>query len=140
MRLPPFRVTQAAIDELDRAGGCVRLDLEVGGCCGTAYRFTASAPLAADAVFGCHGAQLAVSPAALEVVAGATLDYGARLNPARYRVIRNPNTPVRCPCNRSFGSTWPGHRLPACRANCPMPWDERSPAPLQTRAALRLKP
>jgi iron-sulfur cluster assembly accessory protein len=125
MGLPPFRVTEAAIDEIVRAGGAIRLDLERGGCCGTAYRFTAASPLADYAVFGCEGAQLAVSPAALEVLPGATLDYGARLNPPRYRVIRNPNTPVRCPCNRSFGATWPGHRLPECRANRPMPWDGR---------------
>jgi iron-sulfur cluster assembly accessory protein len=135
MKLPPFRVTEAAIEELDRAGGCVRLGLEAGGCCGTAYRFTASPPLARDRVFGCDGARLVVSPAALEVVAGATLDYGARLNPPRYRVIRNPNTPVRCPCNRSFGSTWPGQRLPECRADCPMPWDERSPKLAHSGAA-----
>lgn len=124
MRLPPFRVTDAAISELERAGGCVRLDLESGGCCGLTYAFNTSAPRARDALFGCVGAQLAVSPAALDVVTGATLDYGARLNPPRYRVIRNPNTPTRCPCNRSFGREWPGERLAECRADCPMPWNE----------------
>lgn len=127
MKLPPFRVTEAAVTEIDRAGGCVRLDLEAGGCCGTAYRFSAAAAFADDAVFGCDGARLAVSPAALQVLVGATLDYGARLTPPRYRVIRNLNTPVRCPCNRSFGSPWPGRRLPDCRADVPMPWDERAP-------------
>ena len=124
LRLPPFRVTEAAIDEIVRAGGSVRFDLERGGCCGTAYRFSASGPLRDDALFGCRGAELAVGPAALAVVAGATLDYGARLSPPRYRVVRNPNTPVRCPCNRSFGSAWPGYRLPGCRASCPMPWHD----------------
>lgn len=130
MNLPPFRVTDAAIDEIDRAGGSIRLDLEPGGCCGVAYSFTASPPHTDDAIFGCEGARLAVSAAALNVVVGATLDYGAQLHPPRYRVVRNPNTPQRCPCNRSFGHEFPGQRLPECRANCPMPWghDPNRPA------------
>ena len=62
----------------------MRLDLEPGGCCGTAYSFAASLPRGEDFVFGCDGAQLAVSPEALEVLPGATGDYGARLKPPRY--------------------------------------------------------
>jgi Fe-S cluster assembly iron-binding protein IscA len=60
MELPPFKVTEAAIREMSDAGGCVRLDLEPGGCCGTAYSFAASLPRGVDLVFGCDGAQLAV--------------------------------------------------------------------------------
>jgi iron-sulfur cluster assembly accessory protein len=121
MRFPPFEVTPAAVNELARQG-CVRLLLVASGCCGTAYAFSAESPGADDDVYGCDGARLAVSPAALAVLAGARLDYGAGLSPPRFRVLANPNTPVRCPCNRSFGEPWPGRRMPSCQSREPMPW------------------
>ena len=57
------------------------------------------------------------------VLTGATLDYGSDLHPPRFRVIRNPNTPVRCACNRSFGPALAGPRHPDCRSRDGMPWD-----------------
>jgi hypothetical protein len=49
--------------------------------------------------------------------------YGARLKPPRFRVLVNPNTPLRCPCRRSFGVEWPGREQPDCQSYVPMPWD-----------------
>lgn len=121
--LPPFTVTAAAIEQIEAVGGAVRVDIEGGGCCGRTYAFTATPPVADDHGFGCPGAVLAVSRTALPLLAGARLDYAAGLSPPRFRVLRNPNTPERCPCNRSFGAEWPGRGQPDCRATTPMPWD-----------------
>lgn len=120
---PPFTVTRAAIEQLSSAGGSVRVDLAPTGCCGRAYTWSADPPQAGDRVFGCPGALLAVSPAAGDVLTGARVDYGASLKPPRFRVVANPNTPLRCPCNRSFGRAWPGRGQPSCQATAPMPWN-----------------
>ena len=121
--LPPFGVTPAAIDQIEAVGGTVRVDVADGGCCGLTYVFTADQPAASDHRFGCPGTVLGVSESALPVLTGARLDYSPRVKPARFRVIGNPNTPQRCPCNRSFGQQWPGRGQPDCRAAAPMPWD-----------------
>lgn len=120
---PPFRVSRAAVSQIEAVGGSVRIDIAAGGCCGQTYVFTADRPAADDAVFGCPGAVLAVSPIAVVTLAGAKLDYGAALKPRRFRVLSNPNTPLRCPCRRSFGAQWPGKGHPDCQAYQPMPWD-----------------
>ena len=120
---PPFDVTEAAIDKITSLGGEVRLDLSAGGCCGTTYVFEQTAQ-PDDLLFGCPGAVLAVSPAALDVMRSARLDYNPAIKPPRFRVLRNPNTPDRCPCNRSFGEPWPGRGNPACAARHLMPWDD----------------
>lgn len=124
-RLPPFTVTPAAIDEIEAAGGVVRLDVVDGGCCGRTYAFTLgdSAPAAGDERFGCRGAYLDISEAAADVLTGATLDYSGKLKPPRFRVLRNPNTEEICACRRSFGAPWPGPGQPTCRSYSPMPWD-----------------
>lgn len=121
--LAPFRVSQAAIDQLEAVGGFVRVDITPGGCCGSTYEFSDGTPTPTDVLFGCEGAILAVTPDALAVLTGSRLDYGVGLRPPRYRVVANPNTPDRCPCNRSFGRVWPGRGQPGCRATEPMPWD-----------------
>ena len=123
MELPPFSVTRPAIDTIEAVGGTVRVDLEPGGCSGHAYSWTLGPPRDDDAVYGCEGAWLVVSAAAGAVLRGATVDYNARIKPPRFRVLRNPNTAERCPCNRSFGEPWPGRGSPDCRADRPMPWD-----------------
>lgn len=120
---PPFAVTGAAVEQIEAVGGSVRVDVEDGGCCGRTYVFTPAPPAASDRGFGCRGAVLAVSESALPLLTGARLDYSARIKPPRFRVIGNPNTPDRCPCNRSFGREWPGRGQPECRAYEPMPWD-----------------
>lgn len=131
--LPPFAVTRAAIDQLEILGGCVLIDVEDGGCCGSTYVF-ASVPT--DALpdgarrYGCPGAWLAVGPAAAAVLPGAVLDYATRLKPPRFRVLRNPNTADVCPCRRSFGGPWPGPRQPTCRSYQPMPWDDEYEPPI----------
>jgi iron-sulfur cluster assembly accessory protein len=122
MELPPFRVTGTAIAQIETVG-VVRIDLVDGGCCGTAYDVGTGPAQDGDCSFGCEGARLVVSAAAVAVLSGATLDYGSRLKPPRYRVLANPHTPERCPCNRSFGQPWPGRGQPDCRAKLPMPWD-----------------
>lgn len=119
---PPFAVTTAAVEQIEAVGGAVRVDLQAGGCCGSTYVFTAEPAARADLTFGCPGALLAVSRGALQVLTGAKLDYSGRMKPPRFRVIGNPNTPERCPCNRSFGDQWPGRGQPDCRARTPMPW------------------
>lgn len=122
-RQPPFPVTRAAIEEITALGGTVRVDVESGGCCGRTWVFSQGAPRDSDWVYGCPGAVLAVSAAALTLLAEARLDYGAALKPPRYRVLSAPGD--RCPCNRSFGRPWPGRGQRDCRAATPMPWDAK---------------
>lgn len=131
--LPPFQVSRAAIDQIELLGGAVRIDVEDGGCCGSAYAFT---QLPADytraddeAQFGCPGAWLIVGARATTVMTGATLDYSDRLKPPRFRVINNPNTDQICSCRRSFGRPWPGPGQPQCRSYLPMPWDNEYEPP-----------
>lgn len=127
VELPPFTVTPSAVEKIAELGGWVLIDLVQGGCCGTAYTY--SAPASPDTIpsaasrFGCPGAWLYVSTEALAMLPGATLDFGSRLRPPRFRVLRNPNTPEVCPCRRSLGKPWPGPRQPTCRSYLPMPWD-----------------
>ena len=121
--LPPFTVTRAAIGKIEQLGGRTRIDLEAGGCSGNTYFFTTDQALESDAVYGCVGAKLIVSATVQPILEGATLDYSDRITPPRFRVINNPNTPLRCPCNRSFGRQWPGKGQPGCRARTAMPWD-----------------
>ncbi|WP_164544977.1 HesB/IscA family protein [Antribacter gilvus] len=121
--LPPFDVTRAAIGQIEALGGAVRLTVEDGGCCGLTYHFTDAPGSDGDERFGCPGAELYVSAPAVEVLQGARLDWSGRIKPPRFRVLANPNTPLRCPCNRSFGKEWPGRGQPGCRAATPMPWD-----------------
>jgi iron-sulfur cluster assembly accessory protein len=120
---PPFQVSEAAVAQIEAVGGSVRIDITAGGCCGRKYVFTADAATIGDRVFGCPGATLVLSPVALATLTGAKLDYGAALKPPRFRVTGNPNTPKRCPCNRSFGAQWPGRGQPDCQSELPMPWD-----------------
>lgn len=76
-----------------------------------------------DVVYGCPGAGLVVSDRAAGLLPSATLDHGERIKPPRFRVIGNPHTPGTCPCNRSFGSEWPGKKQGDCRSRNVMPWD-----------------
>ena len=121
--LPPFTVTRAAVEQIEAVGGSVRVDVEPGGCCGLTYVFSAEPPRRDDHGFGCPGAVLTVSGTALPLLTGARLDWSGRVRPPRFRVLANPNTPARCPCNRSFGADRPGRGQPDCRAATPMPWD-----------------
>lgn len=82
---------------------------------------------AGDRVLACG---LALSPEAVSRLEGAVLDYGAGLKPPRFRVLRNPNTPVQCPCGRSFGRPFAGRSGPDCQAYRPMEWDDPRPSPL----------
>ena len=122
-RFPPFAVTATAIRKIEDVGGAARLDLVDGGCGGTAYDVSTREVEASDHVFSCEGAWLIVSDAAMGILPGTKLDYSDRVKPPRFRSIDNPNTPLRCPCNRSFGAMWPGRCQPECRAKTPMPWD-----------------
>lgn len=118
------RVTPAAVTQIRALGGCLRVSLEPGGCCGTTYVFGLSA-CPGDLLTNLGaGLTLTLSLEAAVVLAGARLDYSARLKPPRFRVLAGPNTPERCACNRSFGRPFPGKATPQCRAYAPMPWDE----------------
>lgn len=131
---PPFTVTRTAIDEIVALGGAVRVDAEDGGCCGTAYVFTQldeCVPLDdGDARYGCPGAWLVVGSRVAPVLHGATLDYGVRLKPPRFRVLQNSSTDDVCACRRSFGRPWPGPGEPTCRSYLPMPWDSTYEPPI----------
>lgn len=59
---PPFRVSEAAVDQIVAVGGSMRVDITPGGCCGRTYVFTADAPDAGDEVFGCPGRGLGTQP------------------------------------------------------------------------------
>lgn len=130
---PPFTVTRAAIGQIESLGGCVRIDVEDGGCCGTTYVYSrddGDAPLdPGDQRFGCPGAWLVVGAGVAPYLPGATLDYSDRLKPPRFRVVSNPNLEHVCACRRSFGRPWPGPRQPTCRSYAPMPWDEKYEPP-----------
>lgn len=122
MSMLPFTLTDAARDQIRALGGHLRIALEAGGCCGTAYVFTLE-DVASDLHFAIDDFVIRLSPEAVLILEGAHLDYGARIKPPRFRVLRNPNTPERCACNRSFGKPFPGKATPQCRAYEPMPWN-----------------
>lgn len=116
-------LTPTAHTEILSLGGELFISLEAGGCCGMAYQFALVGQGEVHLRLG--EVSLHLTAAAQAVLNGATLDYGSKLRPPRFRVLRNPNTPLRCACNRSFGSAFPGKKTPQCRAACPMPWLER---------------
>lgn len=132
---PPFQVTRAAIDEIERLGGALRIELEEGGCCGLTYTYaklpTDYTLAPGDQQYGCPGAWLIVGGRVAALLPGAKLDYSDRIKPPRFRVIGNPNTPEICACRRSFGQPWPGPRQPTCRSYLPMPWDTQYDPPRQ---------
>lgn len=121
----PVTLTQAAREQIRALGRCLRLSLEEGGCCGRTYAFGLFGQ-PADLVFTEGDLILRMTSETQAVLAGATLDYGARLTLPRFRVLNNPNTPQRCACNRSFGQPFPGKSTPHCRAYCPMPWHKEA--------------
>jgi Fe-S cluster assembly iron-binding protein IscA len=114
-----MRLTSAAMTEIERLGQ-VRFDLGTGGCCGIYYRFAVEEGRPGDVIVRVGMGVLSLSPEAAVVVAGSLLDWGANLKPPRFRVLRNSNTPVRCPCGRSFGLPYPGRPGPECRAYQPI--------------------
>lgn len=117
----PLTLTPAARAEIRALGGKLGVFLAEGGCCGTAYRFTLER-LADMLTLIEADLTLYLTPEALDMLRGAKLDYGAGLHPPRFRVLNNPNTPLRCGCNRSFGRPFPGKCTQQCQAYCPMPW------------------
>lgn len=84
------------------AGQLLRLAVDAGGCSGFEYRFSFVAqPDAEDEVFTHNGARLAVDPATLDLLRGASLDYTQDLMGAQFRVV-NPNAVAGCGCGNSF--------------------------------------
>lgn len=116
-----MRLTPAAIHEIEHLGS-LRLDLAGGGCCGRYYCFSLEGASPGDVIIPAGTAALALSPRAAAAVLGSVLDYGAGLRPPRFRILRNPNTSLRCPCGRSFGQPYPGKSGPDCKAYEPMAW------------------
>jgi iron-sulfur cluster assembly accessory protein len=116
-----MRLSPAAVNEIQRLG-TLRLDLAEGGCCGTYYHFSRERRRPGDLVTSVGAAELSLSPQAAPVVAGSVLDFGSTLKPPRFRLLRNPNAPLRCPCGRSFGQPYPGRPTARCQAYWPMPW------------------
>jgi len=74
-RLPPFQVSRTAVDQMSTVGGTVRIDIEDGGCCGSTWVFSQGEAASSVQVFGCPGALLAVSAAALALLveSGSTM-------------------------------------------------------------------
>lgn len=123
-------VTPAAIDKIrvlvaaygnPEAG--LRISLRTGGCSGTCYSFAIDTIHADDDLLAGDDVCIFLAPAAVSVVHGAKLEYGARRKPPRFRVLHPPNTLMTCPCGRSFGRPYPGKPTPFCQAYAPMPWD-----------------
>ncbi len=136
LTLPPFAVTRAAIERIAELGGAVQIDVEPGGCSGLVFVYRAAdpdPPEASFARFGCLGAWLWVSARAAPHLVGATLDHSSSIRPPRFRVLRNPSTPLVCPCKRSFGDPWPGPGQSSCRSYQPMPWDQTYEPPARWR-------
>lgn len=141
--LPPFEVTPAAVEKIVDLGGAVRIEVEDGGCCGTAYsydRAESEVPRDGESRFGCPGAWLIVGRRAAEVLRGATLDYSDRIKPPRFRVLHNPNTAEICACRRSFGHPWPGPGQPTCHSYKPMPWDSSYQPPSRWKRQVGFDP
>ena len=103
----------------------LRIDIRSGGCCGTCYNYSLTHPKKEDLRLEVKGVVVALSVKAAPILHNAKLDYGARLKPPRFRILKNPNTPERCACNRSFGKPFPGKTTPYCQAYEPMPWDRQ---------------
>ncbi|GAA5513487.1 iron-sulfur cluster insertion protein ErpA [Deinococcus carri] len=120
--MKPPQLTPAALAQIRTLGSVLRVSLEPGGGCGTAYAFALAAQ-PGDLTHDLGSVTLALSPEVARVLTGARLDYGARLKPPRFRVLAHPNTPHRCACNRSFGVPFPGRVTPECRAYQPMLWN-----------------
>jgi len=120
----PLLLTPAARDKIIELGGTLVIHLEPGGCCGTTFVF-ARALEHHDLSFAFEGLTLGMEPALLTLLGGSSkLDYGAKLVPPRFRILRLHPTLERCACNRSFGQPFPGKVTPQCRAYTAMPWDE----------------
>ena len=122
-------LTESAAQKiLELTGGAdgrgLRIRLLPGGCCGTYYHFVIDDLRPGDMVVEASGAQVLLEPEVYPVLKGSRLDCGPALKPPRFRVLRNPNTPQKCPCGRSFGRPYPGRKSPQCQAYRPMPWDE----------------
>lgn len=121
-----MRITAAATTEIGRLSH-VRLGLCAGGCCGTYYRFTRAPSQPGDIIMAVGEGILSLEPAAYAIVRGSLLDYGAGLKPPRFRILRNSNTPLRCPCGRSFWQPYPGRPTAQCQAYQPMEWLAKDP-------------
>jgi iron-sulfur cluster assembly accessory protein len=102
----------------------LRIQLLPGGCCGTYYGFSIDEQQHDDLVEEHQGIHIFLTSAAAVILDGAKLDYGSRLKPPRFRILHNPNTPVKCPCRRSFGMPYSGKHSPYCKAYEPMPWHQ----------------
>lgn len=120
---PPFVVTSAAVEQIEVVGGSVRVDVEAGGCSGSTYVFNAGPAGRSDLSYGCPGAVLAVSRAALSVLAGAKLDYSGRVATAAVPGDRQPELAGAVPVQPVLRRAWPGRGQPDCRATTPMPWN-----------------
>jgi iron-sulfur cluster insertion protein len=81
----------------------LRLAVKSSGCSGYAYdMFFDSAIDATDIVTETDGVRVAVDPASLEMVSGATIDFkDSGLSGAGF-AIDNPNVSGTCGCGKSF--------------------------------------
>ena len=113
-------LTPAAIAKIKSLPGPLRIALRSGGCCGSYCHFEVAPAQPGDLPLTTGGVTFYLAPGAAQVLQGARLDWGESLKPPRFRVLRNPNTPQKCPCGRSFGRSWPGRCQPGCQAYEPM--------------------
>lgn len=83
-------------------GAVFRVSVEGGGCSGFQYQFAIDAkPAEDDALVERDGARLAIDPASLSYLSGASIDFVDDLMGQSFRV-ENPNATSSCGCGVSF--------------------------------------
>jgi iron-sulfur cluster assembly protein/iron-sulfur cluster insertion protein len=94
------RDLMAAEDATDEL--VLRVAVRPGGCSGFSYEMFFDTDVAADDAQTEHGGvKVAVDPASLQMLKGATLDYKDGLQGAGF-AINNPNSERSCGCGQSF--------------------------------------
>ncbi len=83
-------------------GAVFRVSVEGGGCSGFQYKFGIDpAPAADDALVEREGARVAIDPASIGFLTGASIDFVDDLMGQSFR-IENPNATSSCGCGTSF--------------------------------------
>jgi iron-sulfur cluster insertion protein len=83
-------------------GSVFRVSVEGGGCSGFQYQFAIDpAPKEEDALVERDGARVAIDPASVGFLAGATINFIDDLMGQSFR-IENPNAVSSCGCGTSF--------------------------------------
>lgn len=80
----------------------LRLSVQGGGCSGFSYGIALDGEFQpGDMVFECHGVQVVVDEASIELLRGTEVDFVEDLSGSSF-VFRNPNASSTCGCGSSF--------------------------------------